>query len=103
LKEIKKGKQKEEFEAEEDIAEFKTRNEGEKDNQRTAILDYVYTRGKEIVGTNHKENIKGVAKYTGKTKVGYCVKHGQVDADLNASRTIALCKYFEINDPKIWK
>lgn len=84
-----KGENK--FEIEEELAEFQTK----KENGRTAVLDYIYTRG--------KEKINGDVKYTGNKKVGYCSKHGQIDADLNASRTIALCKHFEINNPKIWK
>lgn len=93
-KEQKNGKTKLEFITEEDIAEFQTRKEGEKSIERTAIIDYVYTRGKEI--------IKGNTKFTGNKKAGYCMRHGQIDADLNASRVIALCKRFDINKPKIW-
>ncbi len=90
------GKKKK-FIIEEDLAEFQTRKElAEKDKEeRIAILDYVYIRG--------KEKIKGTPKYTGNKKAGYCMKHGQVDADLNASRVIALCKHFGINNPGNWE
>lgn len=92
--EQKNGRNKLEFVTEENIAEFQTKKDGELGKERTAILDYVYTRGKEIKN--------GTAKFTGNKKAGYCMKHGQIDADLNASRVIALCKRFNINDPKIW-
>ncbi|MBS3090130.1 IS200/IS605 family accessory protein TnpB-related protein [Candidatus Pacearchaeota archaeon] len=100
---FKLKEKKEDFEIEEDIAMFDTKKVIKENKEKTVILDYVYTRRKEIIGTNHKKNIKGIAKYTGNTKIGYCMKHGQVDADLNASRTIALCKNFDINNPEIWK
>lgn len=71
-----------------EIAEFQTRTE----NEKTAILDYIYKRGKEFKD--------GRLKYTGNKKVGYCTKHGQIDADLNAARVIALCLFFNINKPR---
>ena len=71
----------------EEIAEFSTKEV----NGRIAILDYVYKRG--------KEKVKGKVIYTGNKKAGYCSKHGQIDADLNAARVISLCKQFNINKP----
>ncbi len=94
LKEQNNARTKSEFVADEEIAEFQTKKEGEMGKERIAILDYVYTRGKEIVN--------GGTKFTGNKKAGYCMKHGPIDADLNASRVIALCKRFNINNPKIW-
>ena len=91
-----KGKTKSEFVTKEDIAEFLTRKESDSNKERISVLDYVYNRGKEIVNRNKDP------KFTGNKKVGYCMKHRQIDADLNASRVIALCKRFNINNPKIW-
>ena len=97
IKRIKsdKGKIREKIVYEEEFSEFPTRIERMNDgNEKTAVLDYTYTRGKERIG--------GRVKYTGNKKVGYCYKHGQIDADLNAARVIALCKCFNINEPRIF-
>jgi IS605 OrfB family transposase len=32
-------------------------------------------------------------------KIGYCKKHGYIDADLNAARTIAICYFKKLNEP----
>jgi len=34
------------------------------------------------------------------SKIGICKKHGEIDADLNAARTIAICYARKLNDPQ---
>lgn len=80
------------FHDKEEIGEFNTKIEKIGESEKTAVSDSVYKRG--------KEKIKGKPIYTGNKKAGYCTKHGQIDADLNAARVIALCKYFNINKPE---
>ncbi len=52
-----------------------------------------YERGREI--------IDGKAVTTGNHKVGLCKRHGQIDADLNAARVIAICLAKGLNNPKL--
>ena len=35
-------------------------------------------------------------------KIGKCKEHGEIDADLNAARVIAICAHRKINDPQIF-
>lgn len=35
-------------------------------------------------------------------KIGRCIKHGQIDADLNAARVIAVCYHKKLNEPMLF-
>lgn len=74
---FKKGKKLSVKMGENVIREYDISNE----NNKTAILTSIYRRD----------------SYN--KKIGKCGKHGQIDADLNAARVIALCYHKKINDP----
>lgn len=62
----------------------------------------VMEKGLDESQTNYargKEKINGKPRMTHKTKVGCCDIHGQIDADLNAARVIALCLHKNIHEP----
>lgn len=51
-------------------------------------------------GKIHEEDPNLYTRDTSNSKIGLCKKHGQIDADLNASRVIALCGRYGLNDPQ---